>query len=113
MSNIGYTSFLLKTAFFEGKEELIAAILPCYWIYLRVAKEMKVKSGPNNPYEDWISMYSSQSYAKNVAYMINLADRFYDGANKEKQEAMLNAFLVSASWELAFWEDSYRMKTVY
>lgn len=37
---LGYTSFLLATAYHEPWEVLVAALLPCFWIYWDVDREL-------------------------------------------------------------------------
>jgi thiaminase/4-amino-5-aminomethyl-2-methylpyrimidine deaminase len=46
--NYAYTSHLLRTVAEESYEEAVAAVLPCYWIYLEVGKHLE-KKGISEP----------------------------------------------------------------
>jgi thiaminase/transcriptional activator TenA len=39
-ANLAYTSYLLATVGFGSYAEGISAVLPCYWIYWEVGKEL-------------------------------------------------------------------------
>ena len=40
-TNLAYTSYLLATAHAGPFHEAVAALLPCYWIYWEVGKELE------------------------------------------------------------------------
>lgn len=106
-SAFAYVNFLLATAAFKSREELAAALLPCYWIYLKVAEAMKPSLTPKHPYREWIERYASEKYKKTVEEMIAITDRLAASVSKEEQQKMQTAFLMGARYELAFWEASY------
>lgn len=108
-SNFMYSHYLLSLSVWGTKEELVAAILPCYWIYLKLAQfiKNKVKDIHNHPFLSWINLYSSSSYFKDVQDFIQLTNRIYQSASKKEKLKMFKAFKVSFHLELKFWEDSY------
>ena len=111
-SNFTYTHFLLSTASLGTKEELAAAILPCYWIYLKVADDLKKIAKNDAPYISWIEFYSSKGYRKDVLKMIDLTNKLAKESTPEIREKMLLAFKVASKLELNFWEDSYEKKEI-
>lgn len=111
-SNFSYTHFLLSTASFGTKEELVAALLPCYWIYLKVALDLKKKSTSKSPFYSWIKLYSSKRYADNVNAMIKLTDKLAMKATPELRKKMLLAFKLASKLELNFWDDSYYQREI-
>ena len=52
-----YTSTLMAQAY-ETVEVEAAAILPCFWVYLKVGQHIAATMKPDNPYSDWIATYS-------------------------------------------------------
>lgn len=109
-SNFTYTEFLLSTSFRASKGELAAAILPCYWIYLEVAKSMKQSASSDNPFTSWINLYSSKLFEKSVESMIKLSNRLYKEASTHEKKKMLLAFKIASKLELDFWDDSYHKR---
>ncbi len=108
LANIGYTSFLLATAAYNTREELVAALLPCFWIYLRVAEDLKTKVEETNPYAAWFKTYYSEAYRQNVLSMINISDTLAKNADDKTLGKMFWMFEIATRWELAFWDASYR-----
>ena len=60
---LGYTSFLLATAYHEPWEVLLAALLPCFWLYWDVGKAIAREAGADNPYRAWIDTYADEASA--------------------------------------------------
>ena len=54
-TNRGYTAYLLATAHAGSYAEGVAAVLPCYWIYWEVGKELLRLGSPDPRYQRWIS----------------------------------------------------------
>ncbi len=46
-----YTSYLTSTAWSESYPVVLASLLPCFWIYAEVGKDIVDNSAPNNPYQ--------------------------------------------------------------
>ena len=63
---LAYTSFLLATAHQEPWEILIAALLPCFWIYWDVAQAITREAAPDNPYRAWIDTYADPHFGEAV-----------------------------------------------
>jgi len=103
-----YTNFLLATAAYKSREELAAALLPCFWIYLRLAEEMRPKAG--NPYRKWIDTYTSEKYRVSVEQMIRLTDELARKSSPETRAKMLAAFVTATRLEWYFWEGAYRLE---
>ena len=104
-----YTNYLLATAAYKSREELVAALLPCFWIYLRLAQGMKLEKG--NPYQSWIDTYRSQKYQESVEGMIRLTNELAERSSVEERTRMLAAFVTASRLEWYFWEGAYGMET--
>ena len=112
-SNFAYTEFLLSTSHWGSRGELSAALLPCFWIYLEVAKSMKENSTTENPFSSWIHLYNSESSHGSVDDMVHLTNRLYRQAPDNEQEKMFLVFEIAAQLELRFWDDSYHKRRLF
>ena len=107
---LAYTSFLLATAQQQPWPVLIAALLPCFWIYWDVASAIVRDAAPGNRYQAWIDTYADPRFGEAVKTVIDIADRSAEAASPEVQAAMLAAFSRSAQYEYLFWEGAYHQR---
>ncbi len=107
---LSYTSFLLATAYHEPWEVLLAAVLPCFWIYWEVGKAIARETPPNNPYQAWIDTYSDEAFGNAVRAVIAATDAAADGASEAVRQRMMTAFLRSTQYEYLFWDGAYRQR---
>ncbi len=112
MANIGYTNHLVRTCFEEDVAVGIAAVMPCFWIYSELGILMSQQVKPQNPYANWIAIYSSEKFTADVRDIIMICDKL----GKEKDPAILakmeKAFYTSACFEWHFWDDAYNMNII-
>ena len=57
-----YTDFLLRTAWHEGLERTIAAMVPCMRLYAWLGTRLRPRLRPDHPYEKWIETYASDAF---------------------------------------------------
>ena len=57
-----YVSFLIATAYAEPYEVLLGALLPCFWIYAEVGRDIHARAAPANPYQAWIDTYAGEQF---------------------------------------------------
>jgi len=107
----GYTNFLLSVAHIASYEELVAAILPCFWIYWDVGNAIAKQTAAGNPYQAWIETYSDHGFGEAVEAVIDITDRAASKTTNERQKAMLSAFKRSTQYEWMFWDSAYRLET--
>jgi thiaminase/transcriptional activator TenA len=100
-----YTDFLLRVAALGDYGELVAALLPCMWGYHEVATQLAERGRPNNAlYASWIDAYSDAKFGELAAWCRILADEASESSSRHR---MLEAFLNSSRYELAFWDASW------
>ena len=115
-ATFNYTNFLLATSAYKSREELAAALLPCFWIYARLSegmkKEMTGKHIPlkTHPYLTWIEAYVSSTYQRQVNHMILITNQLASHVSLEQRSKMLEMFLMSFRMELSFWDAAYQIK---
>lgn len=104
-----YTS-LLKAQALEDVAVEVAAILPCFWIYLEVGKHvLRTAKMEGNPYADWIKCYSDPAFDESTAKCIAIADKLAANASEEVRQQMTRLYVECARQEWLFWESAYRM----
>ena len=92
--------------------ELVAAVLPCYWIYGEVGRRL-YRNRPRRPkiYRQWIETYASEGFWKPVREQIQLMDRLGAAASGSERKRMTAHFMLSSRYEFMFWDQAYRMES--
>ncbi len=107
---LGYTSFLLATAYHDPWEVLVAALLPCFWIYWDVGQTIAQRAAADNPYRAWIDTYSDEAFGEAVRSVIGITDRAAAAANQTTRDRMMAAFIRSSQFEWLFWDSAYQQR---
>ena len=92
--------------------EIVAAVLPCYWIYGEVGKRL-YKNRPRQPkiFREWIEIYASETFWRPVREQIQLMDRLGAKAKGSDKRLMAEHFILSSRYEYLFWEQAYRLES--
>jgi thiaminase (transcriptional activator TenA) len=104
-----YTRHLLAVAREGTLSEVVAAVLPCYWIYLEVGRHLATCKPTDPIYQDWINAYGSETFAGLVQQQLNLVDRLGTRAPAHESRRMTEHFIQSSRYEYLFWDDAYRL----
>ena len=108
---LNYTNFLIATAFQHSFAVTVAAVLPCFWIYLEVGKHIYRQANTQaNPYQKWIDTYVDPDFEASVNYVIAIADRAAELASDRELELMNRAFYRASQFEWMFWDSAYRLE---
>lgn len=102
-----YVSWLLAAAYAEPYEIVLAALLPCFWIYAEVGTDIFSRSAPGNPFRDWIDTYAGEEFGIAVAEMIVATDEAARDASPVSRERMHRAFAHATRLEWMFWNGAY------
>jgi len=106
---VAYTRHLLAVAHAGSLAELVAAVLPCYWIYQEVGKRL-LKRIPSEPlYARWIRAYAAPQFARLVDDQLTLVDKLGREATPGERKRMTNHFVLSSRYEYLFWDQAYRL----
>lgn len=84
-------------------DRLIAAVLPCYWLYHDVGSRLHPLGGEGHPYRDWLDTYAAPEFAEATRTAIGIVTAAAAGAAPLRRAMMAEAFRASAAHELAFW----------
>src|SRR2546423_1273144 len=106
-----YVSYLLATAYAEPYEVLLGALLPCFWIYAEVGRDIHARATPKNPYQAWIGTYAGEEFHAAVRAVIDATDEAAAGASEALRERMHIAFTRATQLEWIFWDAAYRLES--
>jgi thiaminase (transcriptional activator TenA) len=103
-----YIGHLQSVARSGSLGELVAAVLPCYWIYGEVGRRL-YKGRPRRPkiYREWIETYAGEAFWQPVREQIRLMDRLGEIASIREKKQMAGHFMLSSRYEFMFWEQAY------
>jgi thiaminase/transcriptional activator TenA len=107
---LAYTSFLITAAYHGPWEVLVAALLPCFWIYWDVGCAIARKATPENPYRAWIDTYADERFGEAVQKVIAASDRAAEAATVATRAQMLAAFGRACQYEWLFWDGAYQLR---
>ncbi|SDB94432.1 thiaminase II [Acinetobacter boissieri] len=103
-----YTSFLTATAWSESYPVVLASLLPCFWIYAEIGKEIVKQSQPDNPYQAWINTYAGDEFNHAVQNIIRTIDHVASLSDPSTLEKMKHAYRHAAKLEWLFWDSAYQ-----
>lgn len=103
-----YTKYLLDTTNTASIEEAVACMLPCFWIYSELGKQMDIeKYNDEHPYKKWIATYSDKEFlSKTIALLQTLEGLTNSVSCPQHQEKIIAAFTNSANFELMFFDET-------
>ena len=102
-TTLRYTRFLRHYTDTLDVPVVLAAVLPCYWVYNEVGKYLVTQQiSPDNPYKEWIQTYGSPEMDEATDYVVGLIDRLAEGCTPEKQALMRRVFAEGCALELEF-----------
>lgn len=100
-----YTDFLVRTSADGDMADLLAALLPCAWGYVYIARHLSGGTLPEDQrYADWIRQYASDEFADAAEWLKGELDRVGATASPEKREKLQDFFVISSRYEWQFWE---------
>lgn len=105
-----YTSYLTSTAWSESYPVVLASLLPCFWIYAEVGKDIVENSAPNNPYQAWVDTYSGEEFHTAVRNVIATVDRVAARVDADTLEKMHAAYTDAARLEWLFWDSAFEQR---
>lgn len=89
---------------------LAAVVMPCFWMYAAMGKEMREQvrnkhiDVDTHPFGEWIRMYSDPEFTESTLREVQICDRLAAEASIDEYEHMMHAALVSSEHEFRFFE---------
>lgn len=99
---IEYANHLLATVARGCYPELIAAVLPCFWIYVDVGSRLVRHATDSNPYAVWLRRYGDPDLQVLNQKAIRIVTAAAATTTEDVRARMAAAFEISAQHELSF-----------
>jgi len=110
-TTLAYTSYLLATVRGGSYAEGTGAVLPCYWIYWEVGKELLRRGSPDPRYQKWIDTYGSDDYGDVVRDVLAVTERLAPGLVPAERALVHQHFRTTSRYEWMFWDMGYRKES--
>ncbi len=107
-TSYAYTSHMLRAAYTGQLGDIIAAILPCYWLYYEIGKRLAGCTPEEPIYREWIAAYGGEWFRELVEEQIARIDDIAEQVTPQDRERMRNHFVISSRYEYMFWDMAYR-----
>lgn len=105
-----YCDFLLASTLGRPFAEGLGAVLPCYWIYHRVGRDLLREGSPDPVYRRWIATYGGPEFDATVGEVLALTDRVAPGLSEADRGAMTRRFVTAGRYEWMFWDAAWRLE---
>ncbi len=101
-----YTDFLIRTAATGDLADLVAALLPCAWGYVYLARQLATadSSPASVRYAEFITQYASEEFYEAAEWLKGEMNRLAASADKDKRQHLVTLFVLSSRYEWQFWE---------
>ena len=109
-TTLAYTSYLLATALSGSYAEGVGVVLPCYWIYHEVGRELLRRGSPNVQYQKWIDTYADDQYGDVVRSVLDVADGLGGQLGPAERALVGRHFRTTSQYEWMFWDAGYRQE---
>jgi hydroxymethylpyrimidine/phosphomethylpyrimidine kinase len=104
-----YVDHLLAASAGGSYPVLVAAVLPCFWLYAEVGETLHAEyvaagAQAGHPYAEWLRTYADEDFAAATLRAIEIADDAGRAASAGEREAMITAFRQSCRYEVEFFD---------
>jgi thiaminase/transcriptional activator TenA len=106
-----YTSHLLRAAYTGHLGDIIAVMLPCYWLYYEIGERLQGSKPAEPIYQEWINAYGGEWFKELVEEQIDRLDQLAQQASAQDLQRMKEHFMISSRYEYMFWDMAYRKET--
>ncbi len=86
-------------------------MLPCYWIYWEVGKELLRRGSPDTRYQQWIDMYEGEDFGEIVRGVLAVANGLGPGLAPCERARGHRHFRTSSRYEWMFWDMGYQKES--
>jgi len=110
-TTLAYTSYLLATIRGGSYAEGVGAVLPCYWIYWEVGKQLLRRGSPDPRYQRWIDTYGGDEFGDVVREALAVTDKLGPGLAPSERERIRRHFRATSRYEWMFWDMGYHRQS--
>lgn len=104
-----YVDHLLAASVSGSYGVLVAAVLPCFWLYAEVGATLHGQflaagAPEQHPYAEWLRTYADEDFAAATRQAIRFTDDAAVAASEAERKAMTLAFRQSSRYEVDFFD---------
>jgi hydroxymethylpyrimidine/phosphomethylpyrimidine kinase len=104
-----YVDHLLAASASGSYAVLVAAVLPCFWLYADVGASLHAEfaaagAPEEHPYAEWLRTYADEDFAAATRQAIGITDAAGRAASDWERAQMLEAFRQSCRYEVDFFD---------
>lgn len=104
-----YVDHLLAASASGSYGVLVAAVLPCFWLYAEVGQSLHREfldtgAPASHPYAEWLRTYADEDFAQATREAIAMADDAGRRGSEDERAAMMAAFAQSCRFEVEFFD---------
>ena len=106
-----YVDHLQAVAFSGSYGEVVAAVLPCYWLYAEVGRVLHADYllfAGEHPYGAWLATYADEAFAEATRTAIAIMDSAARKGSAVERSRMKAAFAHSAQFEVDFFAAAHQ-----
>lgn len=112
LATLAYGLFVLEQCRHAHLASALAALFPCYWIYLEIAQRLDFTILPQHPYQNWIDTYRSDRFAALVRQLQEMFEAYLENAAPATLSQAMQIFARSCYLEWQFVEAVWRQQTI-
>ncbi|MEW6049211.1 MAG: thiaminase II [Bacillota bacterium] len=109
-TNLAYTSYLLRVGYSAPFHDVLGAVLPCYWIYWEVGKELMGRGSPDPLYRRWVDTYGGEEFGAIVRAVLELTEQVAADLTPAQRAAAAAHFVTTSRYEWMFWDMGWRQE---
>jgi thiaminase/transcriptional activator TenA len=109
-TTLAYTSYLMAASRGGSYAEGVGTVLPCYWIYWEVGKELLRRGSPDPRYQKWIDTYSGDEYGDEVREVLAVTEALGRDLAPAERDRVREHFRATSRYEWMFWDMGYRQE---
>jgi thiaminase/transcriptional activator TenA len=109
-TTLAYVSYMLSSVRGGSFAEGVGTVLPCYWIYWEVGKELLRRGSPDPRFQQWIDTYSGEEYADEVREVLAVTDELGPGLGTAERARVHQHFRATSRYEWMFWDMGWRQE---
>ena len=107
-----YTRHMLHVSATGSLAALLAAILPCAWVYAEVGRHFTRLLGGappvGHPYADWLNAYASPEFEAVGGWLRGRLEAAAAGLPERELAELEAIFLTSSRYEFMFWDQAWK-----
>lgn len=104
-----YTAYLLAQTSTASYPQAVVAVLPCYWIYREVGRELARKGSTDARYQRWIDAYADDGFDALVREVLTVVDGW--ALPPAEEPALRERFTTASRYEWMFWDAAWNRET--